>query len=621
MECCCKLNGTSLYADDRGFVSIERDGCSWNSDRDFTATATLLDEEPVALFDKPCTPEHFKTGLGEGFRYTLNDLKRGNGTPLKLALRLLVWIEKTDGSIRFDVEALRDEEQLDVVRWPAPFAFEKGKSTAVIPSMQGMLLPDTWPKEVLPIEPPYFMERAAYMNWLGFLQGENGAIMIVDTPWDAGYDLRHPAGGPTRLNICWRSSLGKLRYTRSIMMRFSSGGGYVALCKIYRQYLKERGQLRTLKEKFLVHENAARLCGAPVIHTSILYNTVPEAQTYDPDGENYSFATFETRLKQLKKLYTRGIRGAYVHLDGWGKEGYDHLHPDILPPCEKAGGAEGLRSLSRGAKEQGYLFALHDQYRDYYVDAESFQEENALMDRKGKLPRECTWAGGEQRYLCATQAFDYVKRNYNELDTYGVDLDGAYLDVFSVIQLDECFNPSHPMTRRECAAYRAKCFDFIAYRYGIASSEEPIGFYVPHLTLCHHGPYSTAPTLARGEQRGIPVPILNLVYHDCILLPWNLSEGEASVHPNGRSGFLYALLNGGLGYLPIEPTDDEIQKCLKVSALNKLVGTSEMTSHEWIDGDLERQRTQFACGVSVEVDFRKNSYRVFNENGEDIALA
>ena len=57
------------------------------------------------------------------------------------------------------------------------------------------------------------------MNWLGFLQGENGAIMIIDTPWDAGYDLRHPAGGPTRL-IYAGAALSKLRYTRSIMMRF-----------------------------------------------------------------------------------------------------------------------------------------------------------------------------------------------------------------------------------------------------------------------------------------------------------------------------------------------------------------------------------------------------------------
>ena len=158
MECCCKLNGTSLYADDRGFVSIERDSCSWNSDRDFTATATLLDEEPVALFDKPCTPEHFKTGLGEGFRYTLNNLKRGNGTPLKLALRLLVWIEKTDGSIRFDVEALRDEEQLDVVRWPAPFAFEKAKAQRLSPPCRECCCLTHGQKKFSQLNRLYFME-------------------------------------------------------------------------------------------------------------------------------------------------------------------------------------------------------------------------------------------------------------------------------------------------------------------------------------------------------------------------------------------------------------------------------------------------------------------------------
>lgn len=70
---------------------------------------------------------------------------------------------------------------------------------------------------------------------------------------------------------------------------------------------------------------------------------------------------------------------------------------------------------------------------------------------------------------------------------------------------------------------------------------------MPCRTLCRAITRHAAPTLARGRQRGIPVPLFNPVYHDCILMPWNLSEGTGSVQPETRSGFLYALLNGGMG--------------------------------------------------------------------------
>ena len=74
---------------------------------------------------------------------------------------------------------------------------------------------------------------------------------------------------------------------------------------------------------------------------------------------------------KIKNQSGRSGKG-FVHIDGWIKEGYDNQHPDTMPPCENAGGIEGMLRLKKTIQDAGYQFAVHDQYRDYYVDAPSY---------------------------------------------------------------------------------------------------------------------------------------------------------------------------------------------------------------------------------------------------------
>ena len=68
----------------------------------------------------------------------------------------------------------------------------------------------------------------------------------------------------------------------------------------------------------------------------------------------------------------------------------------------------------------------------------------------------------------------------------------AYLDCFSGIELEECYNPMHRMTRRECAQKRNECFELVRSQGRIVSSEEGCYPYVNHLDLLHHAPYVNA---------------------------------------------------------------------------------------------------------------------------------
>ena len=85
---------------------------------------------------------------------------------------------------------------------------ESSEGCTVLPMMQGVLLPDPLAWRGKGIEPPCFLERHGYMPWVGRYCEKGGWMAIAETPWDAGYGLEHPAGGPTQLDWVWQESMG-----------------------------------------------------------------------------------------------------------------------------------------------------------------------------------------------------------------------------------------------------------------------------------------------------------------------------------------------------------------------------------------------------------------------------
>ena len=136
----------------------------------------------------------------------------------------------------------------------------------------------------------------------------------------------------------------------------------------------------------------------------------PDSFYYDKDHpeKNDSLVTFAQREKQMRTLHSMGAGRLYMHLDGWAQPGYDNAHPDYLPACQEAGGWEGMKSLVDACHEQGDIFGTHDQYRDYYFTAQTFDANNAIRLADGTMPEHARWAGGHQTYLCAELAPDYV---------------------------------------------------------------------------------------------------------------------------------------------------------------------------------------------------------------------
>ena len=550
----------------------------------------------------------YKTGFKTGIKISLVDFVTKN-KKLDIQIQLFICLEGEDDELVCELIATERNTTVLECFWPQAVA-EDCFDYTVVPFMQGMLLPRDWAKRVWLYNTVTY-GRGLYMPWWGHQKDKSAMLVLLETPEDGGCRFRHPAGGPTKIELRWIHSLGKLAYPRRVRICFFENADYVDLAKRYRRYVRQTGHFVSLEEKIARNPIVGKLIGSPVVHTSILYHIQPESSYYHKDdpAKNHRVVSFEERARQLRQLSGKGIKRAYVHLDGWGFRGYDNLHPDIIPPSPDGGGWEGMKNLADTCEQIGYVFAIHDQYRDYYLDAKSYDQRHTILDRKGNRPYGSTWYGGKQSILCSSLAFGHVKKNYLSLLSHGVKVRGAYLDVFAVVPPDECYNPEHPVSRIDCLKYRGTCLDFIRANGGVVSSEEPADWAIPHIDLVHHGPYALVPNPGRGPAMGIPVPLFNLVYHDALLLPWSLGKGAWGI-PENDLGYLHGLANAGLPYLSLNPGKEELVRVRTMSALHERVGLSEMTNHEFLDKSYRKQRTTFADGTQVTIDLDSGTYEI-----------
>ena len=610
------VSGTTVRFDERTMqFAFTRDGAEWNTCADFKPTLQCAQGTFAFADATSITHEQRETGTGTGIRSIFTGFGHS-----AYSFETYVWVERASGDVLFEWIPL-NEQGLNItnVTWPAAMDFDcaDDHDTTLITHEQGVMIPNTWPTAVSTKDIAFdgrFETAGGYMPWFAQLRADgHGYIAICETPWNAGYGIDHPSNGPyTHINTWFEPSLGTMNYRRVVRYQFLDHADHTAVCKAYRSYVNERGRLRTLAEKAARNPSVRDLIGRSWVHIGIKTKVQPDSYYYDKDHpeKNESLVTFAQREKQMRTLHGMGAGRLYMHLDGWAQPGYDNAHPDYLPACQEAGGWEGMKSLVDACHEQGDIFGTHDQYRDYYFTAQTFDANNAIR-----------LADGRQTYLCAELAPDYVRRNFTQIAAHGIKLDCAYLDVFTCNEGDECSNPEHRMTRRECFDRRAECFEYLLSHGILSSSEEVSDWAVPSLIFCHYAPYDFQMRSPNEPRQGVPVPLYNLVYHDCVIEPWMMERVV-----DGDDYMLYALLNGGAPYLIRDAayigvdgdmddeqrarTENDIERCHTVAAFHERVGMQELVRHEFVDDDPLVQRSVFADGTAVTCDFHTQTYRI-----------
>lgn len=573
----------------------------------------------------------YDTGFKSGVKVVLDGFRAGGvrapGSPLDLRVVLTMCLEGGDEDLVF--EAMVNEPGSAAVKelnWPGAMNGREVDYT-VISSDNGTLLPRDWPRFYHPILrsanehsviQSHLIESWS-MSWWGFLKGPSAAMAIVETPDDAAYTFQHPAGGPTSMGPSWRAQLGRFHYPRRLRMCFLDKGNYVDLAKRYRRYAIDSGLFVSLKEKIAQRPLVANLIGAPFVGASVLRNKKPGSANYDTKNpaSNRRLTTFAENVERLRELKSQGFDRLNVSVSGWLNQGYDRQTPDGLPPAPDAGGWDGMKALFDACKELGYTCWLHDQYRDYYLDSPSWNPEFAVHEedavrppsafpgtrfkhdwKDGYVPLMDNWDGGAQGYLNNDFMLGHVIRNYTALFEHGIHPQGSYQDVFGYIPPDEDFNPDHPSTRTGSMMARAAVMRWVARHLGIAGTEDGSDWIVPYTDY-------TTDRFNRGANTGtdpdhqdaIPIPLYELVYHDAVV---------TSASPNNPRAFLH----GNAPQMGYGRVDANVDQARRLAALHRRVGLLEMTSHEFLNEGRTKERTTFADGTTVTVDWQTNTVEI-----------
>lgn len=487
----------------------------------------------------------------------------------------------------------------------------KSGAYATFPLAQGSIIPAT--------DTSLFHHREGYSEstatWLGGFTGKTGYCGIPETPDDLYLAVDNRTDSPASVFIHWIGSLGELRYLRRIRYHFAADFGYVRQAKHYRAWCQKAGLFRSLVDKARENPNVARMIGAPILCIG--------AGARREKTMRYEFTKFSDLAKRVEDFRkSTGIKSGLVHTDGWGYWGYDSMHPDVIPPNSDCGGSAGLSELARRVKALGYLFALHDQYIDFYAHAPSFDEALSIRLENGRPVRVNMWCGGLCGHLCYTHIMPYLKRNlyegvrnvypiyHNSPSIWSMAKPTAYyLDCFC--RTVECWSAEHPMTRTEARRLQNEFFKLT--REGqdgegiVLSVEHPCDFAVPYLDFGWSlGHFSADVILVGGDSEfrsiGIPVPLWHLAFHDALCQP----------SPDGDN-LLEALLYAQAPYFWVRgqkiPAKEVAQKKVLL-ALHEDAAFAEMTDHEILTPDGAVQRCVYGGGLAVEVDKKKGTYSI-----------
>ncbi len=98
----------------------------------------------------------------------------------------------------------------------------------------------------------------------------------------------------------------------------------------------------------------------------------------------------------LQKAFRYGLRHSMVIWHNWQRWGYDYRLPEIYPPNPQFGTLDQMRRLVAVCREAGVPFALHDNYIDFYPDAEGFSYEQNIAFTEDGRPVRAWWHESRQ---------------------------------------------------------------------------------------------------------------------------------------------------------------------------------------------------------------------------------
>ncbi len=341
---------------------------------------------------------------------------------------------------------------------------------------------------------------------------------------------------------------------------------------------------------------------------------------------------FADQTKILQQCIDYGITDALVINHNWQHWGYDNRLPDIWPPNPRIGTTEEIKETIELCKKHGILYGLHDNYIDFYPDADDFSYSLTAFEKSG-LPKK-----GWNNYGIEAQSyqflpkniFPFLKRNF-DLMSPNLEQTTYFVDVFASINLMNYWDRDGKLhSRRETLDCWNRAFDDIRERLGNDNptiSEAGSDFLIGHLDgadcqfllLSPHSGDFRIPIKCKNWSR---VPWFDAVNHTRLALHGvgydsrYVANRGYDLHGYASDDYLTAeVLTGhalqvGIG----TPLRDVVRKYWLLQPLMRQLADQEIESVEFADGNINRLIIQWSGDTTIFVNRGKEDW----ELGEDM---
>lgn len=536
----------------------------------------------------------------------------------RLTLRLLepramreleVSVELVDGVTEAVVEIASTGEMEGALAFPAPFESKPGEFL-ILPVNEGISYPVD-DRSLPEMNYHLYGGHGLCMGWYGSTDTKRALLTIVETPDDAAVRLPRIDG---RLVLApqWQPQKAQFGPRRRIRYVLFESGGYVAMCKRYRQYTKDIGLLKTLAEKRQENPNVDKLVGAVNVWS------------FGPRGPEMCREMQELGIDRI--LWS--ARSKPEEIDAMNAMGVLTSRYDIFQDCMNPANFDKLRGI----------------HGDWTSDA---WPDGIMLDVKGDWIRGWGVEGKDGKMypcgvLCDRLAPDYARRRIPpELKTHAYQC--RFIDTTTASPWRECYSEAHPLTRSESRHWKMELLRVISEELDLVTGSETgheaavpyVHYFEGMLSLGPYRvpdsgrrmlqPWDEAPERVAKFQTGpyYRLPLWELVYHDCVIAQWYWGDY------NNKLPKLWDrrdLINTLYGTPPMFMFDakiwqgnrDRFVKSYKtIAPVARVTGYREMLSHEWLTEDHTVQQTRFAGDVTVTVNFGEEPYRL--ESGESVA--
>lgn len=503
-----------------------------------------------------------------------------------------------DGAAPELVVGIRGEGAMDgELSWPAPVAAAAGQRL-ILPMNEGI----SYPVDDASLPAMRFQLYSGHglcMPWYGAMAADGaGWMAIVETPDDASAAVPR-SGGLLVLSPVWepqKQAFGPERVIRYVIL---DRGGYVAMAKRYRGHAQKTGLFKTLEEKRKTVPATDLLVGAVNIWC------------WEPNAADW-----------CRELQAAGIRRIL-----WSNA----LPPDQIRALNGMGVLTSRYDLYQDAMNPAEFPRLQYRHPDWTSDA--WANDDLMVGADGGWVRGWeveTKDGGMLPCgtLCDRQAVAYARQRIPaELATHPYRC--RFVDTTTASPWRECYNPKHPMTRSESKFCKMQLLRCVSEEYGLVCGSEtghdaavPYAHYfegmlslapyrVPDsgramMRIWHEVPGDVAKFQTGHAYR---LPLWELVYHDCLAAHWYWGDYNNKLPALWDRRDLWNCLYGTAPMFMFdrklwEENRDRFVKSYQTTApVARATGYAEMLSHEWLTPDHAVQRTRFANGVTVTVNF------------------